>query len=144
MALGKLFIFRHGMRSNEGIIEADREIATQVLAHVANGGADEGHVSAYVEYHKEFYAEESKDIIRFLQHSNIDECGTIEAMELDYFWVSNEPLWCNDEGNWLYKGYMLGCDEDTVQHLVRDQNWSATQVINMVMQNLQQAISEDN
>lgn len=144
MALGKLFIFRHGMRSNEGIIEADREIATRVLAHVANGDADEGHVSSYVEYHKEFYAEESADIIRFLQHSNIDECGTIETLELDYFWVSDEQVWRNDEGNWLYNGYMLGCDEDTIQHLVRDQGWTATQCIDMVMQNLQQAINDGN
>ena len=115
-----------------------------VMAHIANGKADEGHVSCYVEYHKQYHAVESADVIRFLQHSNIDDCGTIEELMLDYFWVSDEVLWRNDEGNWLYKGYMLGCDGDVVKHLVRDEGWSATQVIDMVMGNLQQAISEDN
>lgn len=142
MSLGKLFVFRHGMRSNEGIIEADRELAKDVMMHMAKDDYDVGHVCEYVSYHKQYHAEESAGVIQFLQHSNIDECGTIEAMELDFFWVADEPLWRNDEGNWLYKGYMLGCDEDTVRHLVRDQNWSPTQVVDMVMANLQQALSD--
>lgn len=144
MSLGRLFLYFHGEASSQGIIEADREKATEVMAHIANGDHDEGHVSCYVEYHKQYHAKESADVIRFLEHSNIDECGTIEQLCVDYFWVSEEPLWRNDEGNWLYKGYMLGCDEEMIKHLVNDQGYTATQCIDLVMANLQQAISEDN
>lgn len=138
MSLGRLFFLRHG-QSDEGLVEADLEQAKDIMR--AND-ADEQHVSDFIMYHEQYHAKDSADIIRFLKHNNIEECGTIESLGLDYFWVSDEDLFRNDDGNWIYKGFMLGCDEDMINHLVVDQKWSTTMCIDMVMQNMKEALKQ--
>lgn len=139
----KLYVFQHGVKGTNSIAEADEALTTRVLYHITNGNADAGKLPAYIKYQQQYNLTNSADTIRFLIHSNVCECGTIEEMEMDYFWVSDEQVWRNDEGNWLYNGYMLGCDKDTIDDLVTNQNWTASACIDMVMENLVYAISLD-
>lgn len=138
MALGKLFYLQHG-QSTEGLLEASLD---QTKSIVRAADAEEQDVSDFILYHEQYYPKESADIIRFLKHNNIEECGTIESLGLDYFWVSADDLFRNDDGNWTYKGYMLGCDHDMINHLVVDQKWSTSKCIDMVMSNMVEALKQ--
>lgn len=85
MNFGKLFYLRHCQDANEGIVEATLDYAKDVMPHMTDD--NESDVQSFVEYWEQFYPEDGADVIQFLKTKNIVECGTIEQMGLDYFWV---------------------------------------------------------